>query len=132
VEAYFWFKPYFSRFSLPLVFLLLCIPFSCCLSRENQRPKGKSQPFGYGSASFPFVAAPTLCSRANPLGMALLVFPAQAAGKGYGSASFPAALVKPKAKGSSPWFSLLRSSRKTENQRPKAAVAEPTLWVWLC
>jgi hypothetical protein len=46
--------------------------------------------------------------------MALLVFPcsAAAAGKGYGSASFPAALVKPKAKGKA------------------AGKQEPTLWFY--
>jgi hypothetical protein len=148
----------------------LCIPFSCCCcgagktkgrrgranplysvfllleqQQENQRPKGKSQPFGYGGAGktkgcckgsssranplgMALLVFLLLCSssRANPLGMALLVFPCSAAGKTKGCCKGSSSRANPLG------MALLVFPCSGENQRPKAAVAEPTLWVWLC
>jgi hypothetical protein len=85
---------------------------------KQQQQENKSQPFGWlryqrqqplGMALLVF---PCSSSRANPLGMALLVFLLLC---------------------SSPWFSPAPQQGKLKPKAAaKAAVAEPTLWVWLC
>jgi hypothetical protein len=86
---------------------------------QSSRKTGKTKTKGYSGPWFS-PSSSSRKTRANPL---------------VGSASFPAALYscQPFGYGSAS-FPLLRSRAAAGKPRAaaKAAVAEPTLWVWLC